>query len=202
MFTETQNLAQRLASTARATDQIFRCSRMPVITRQSVSEHSFHVAFLAVLAAEDLKRAGADFDELKLVKMALLHDVEEGMVGDIVYPTKTHNPEIAKALELTVDGMWDDLLQGTEENEAGTETYDFLRTAEKEECLERFVMKVLDMLEFVLVQKREIVMGNRANVKQFKQGCGVVNGMLGRLRSEGFKMESITSIFIEASSDA
>jgi 5'-deoxynucleotidase YfbR-like HD superfamily hydrolase len=175
---------------------------MPVIQRQSVAEHGFHVAFLAVLAAEDLRRAGVEFDELKLVKMALLHDVEEGMVGDIVYPTKTNNPEIAQALHNTVNRMWAELTVGTSMDDPGFETFVFLSTAEHEDCLERSVMKLLDMLEFILVQKREIVMGNRSNVAQFKQGCGVVNGLLAKFRSSGLKMESITDIFAEASADA
>lgn len=47
---------------------------------ESVAEHSFGLAFLALVI--DLPEA---VDRLKLVKMAILHDVGEAIIGDCVY---------------------------------------------------------------------------------------------------------------------
>ena len=47
---------------------------------ESVAEHSFGLAFLTLVI--DLPK---DVDRLKLVKMAILHDVGEAIIGDCVY---------------------------------------------------------------------------------------------------------------------
>ena len=46
---------------------------------ESVADHSYRTAVLAMIFA---KRIGAD--ELKLIKMALLHDVADSVTGDII----------------------------------------------------------------------------------------------------------------------
>lgn len=46
---------------------------------ESVAEHSYRVAFLAMLLAEKF-----ELDSLKLVKMALVHDIGETVTGDVV----------------------------------------------------------------------------------------------------------------------
>ena len=45
---------------------------------ESVAEHSWRVAMLALLFAKDL-----NLDALKLVKMALIHDLGEVVIGDV-----------------------------------------------------------------------------------------------------------------------
>jgi len=46
---------------------------------ESVAEHTFRVCFLVLILAEELK-----IDEHKLLKMALVHDLEEAVTGDPV----------------------------------------------------------------------------------------------------------------------
>ena len=45
---------------------------------ESVADHSWRVAILALILAPQLK-----VDQLKLVKMALIHDLGEALIGDI-----------------------------------------------------------------------------------------------------------------------
>jgi putative hydrolase of HD superfamily len=45
---------------------------------ESVAEHSWRVAMLALFFAKDL-----ELDELKLVKMSLIHDLGEVIIGDV-----------------------------------------------------------------------------------------------------------------------
>lgn len=46
---------------------------------ESVADHSFRVAILALFLAKDL-----GLDESKVVKMAVIHDMAEAVIGDIV----------------------------------------------------------------------------------------------------------------------
>jgi len=45
---------------------------------ESVAEHTFRVAFLSLLLSSN-----QDIDQLKLIKMALVHDLGEAVIGDI-----------------------------------------------------------------------------------------------------------------------
>jgi putative hydrolase of HD superfamily len=65
---------------------------------ESVAEHSLRVALLAMLLS-DLKGKRAD----KLVRMALVHDLEEAVTGDIVTFHKTKEKQ--KALERSRKGI-------------------------------------------------------------------------------------------------
>ncbi len=53
--------------------------RHKVPTPESVAEHSYRVAILAMALARD-----AHVDELKAIKMALVHDLAEVEVGDVI----------------------------------------------------------------------------------------------------------------------
>jgi putative hydrolase of HD superfamily len=50
---------------------------------ESVAAHSFGVALLALLLAEQRRAAGEDLDVLAVVRMALLHDLPESGTGDL-----------------------------------------------------------------------------------------------------------------------
>ncbi|HWA52340.1 MAG TPA: HD domain-containing protein [Patescibacteria group bacterium] len=47
---------------------------------ESVSDHSYRVAVIAMLVAPLL-----DLDQAKLIKMALLHDLGEAVIGDVIW---------------------------------------------------------------------------------------------------------------------
>ena len=51
-----------------------------VINAESVAEHSYRVAFLSILLAERF-----NVNPLKVVKMALIHDIGEAVTGDVVW---------------------------------------------------------------------------------------------------------------------
>ena len=50
---------------------------------ESVADHSYGVALLALLLAEERRAAGEDIDVLGVVRMALLHDLPESETGDL-----------------------------------------------------------------------------------------------------------------------
>ena len=55
---------------------------------ENVAEHSFEVALTAYLVSKALLRKGYRVDTKKVIVMALLHDLEEAITGDIVKPVK------------------------------------------------------------------------------------------------------------------
>ncbi len=60
---------------------------------ESVADHSFGVAFVALMLGEMLEHP---LDKTKLLTIALLHDLPESVIGDLATPAKVHFPPGAK----------------------------------------------------------------------------------------------------------
>ncbi len=90
---------------------ILKCNELKTIPRmgwrvrgvrdgESVAEHSFAVAVISMLLAS---RMGIDIDVERLLKIALIHDLPEHMLGDIHAPaTRLLGQEVKEAAELRI----------------------------------------------------------------------------------------------------
>lgn len=65
-----------------------------VAEAESVADHTFGVAFIALTLAE---LVGQPLDEAKLLTIALLHDLPEAVLGDIPTPATRYFPPGAKS---------------------------------------------------------------------------------------------------------
>ena len=61
---------------------------VPPSDSETVSSHSFEVAFLSMLLADRLMSIGVNVDVSKVLRSALLHDLAESVIGDIVRAVK------------------------------------------------------------------------------------------------------------------
>jgi len=78
--------------------QLKRTPRTGWVTRgvpdaESVADHSFGVAFIALLLGEMTQQP---LDKAKLLTIALLHDLPESVIGDLATPITVHFPPGAK----------------------------------------------------------------------------------------------------------
>jgi putative hydrolase of HD superfamily len=64
-----------------------------LVDAESVSDHAFGVAFIALVLAEMMEQS---IDVAKLLTIALLHDLPEAVVGDIPSPALSYFPPNAK----------------------------------------------------------------------------------------------------------
>jgi len=63
---------------------------------ESIADHSFGVALVALLLTDALREGGQAVDGERVLRMALVHDAPEARTGDMPLPSKT--AEAAKAL--------------------------------------------------------------------------------------------------------
>ncbi len=75
---------------------------VPNSVAETVAAHTFEVMLISMYLADGLRGECADIDVEKVMKMSLLHDVPEVMVGDVVKLVKARAPELFTKIELEV----------------------------------------------------------------------------------------------------
>ena len=113
---------------------------------ESVAEHSFRTAVLAMALGDALRRRGVRLDMEKLLRMALLHELPEARIGDIPFPAFQFLPEEVKeeaerrAMEAMVEGL----------GEIGEEYLKLWEEFEERGSLEAKVARAADKLELMI----------------------------------------------------
>jgi 5'-deoxynucleotidase YfbR-like HD superfamily hydrolase len=64
--------------------QVFRNTITDFARKESTAEHSWSVAMIVLVLLSELKKEFPQFDELKTLKLALIHDIVEIYAGDII----------------------------------------------------------------------------------------------------------------------
>jgi len=82
----------------RALAHVTRFNNRPQHFEESVAEHSFYVAYFALIICNFLEKKKIQIDTKKVLQMALIHDAEEGFSGDILTPLKHFNKKVHKAI--------------------------------------------------------------------------------------------------------
>ena len=71
--------------------------------KESVAEHSWRLALMAMLCAEEYPH----LDMNKVIRMCIVHDLGEAVTGDVpsFYKTKDHEAEESRAIETLLEGL-------------------------------------------------------------------------------------------------
>ena len=127
---------------------------------ENVADHSFQVALLThALCTIGRELFGSDVDTGKAVILALFHDAEEVITGDIPSPVKHHNPGMLRSVREIESLAANELLSMVPE--ALVAAYRPLITAsERDPELMRWV-KAADALDAYLKCEIEYAAGNR-----------------------------------------
>ncbi len=135
---------------------ILRFNNTPRIASENVAEHSYYVAFLSMLIGDYLESRGVEIDKLKLLQMALLHDIEEAVSGDILAPIKQGafrkvlDKENIRNIAMLTGGL-----------ESGKKYSKLWREVVDEKTLEAKIIKLVDRMSCIIYCIREIHLGNK-----------------------------------------
>jgi 5'-deoxynucleotidase len=127
---------------------------------ENVAEHTFHVAVLThALCTIGRDVFGKDVDTGKAVILALFHDAEEVITGDIATPVKHHNPDILHSMR-QVEALAAQRLLGMVPEPLRATYLPLIGAAERDADLMRWV-KAADKLDAYLKCAMELAVGNR-----------------------------------------
>jgi 5'-deoxynucleotidase YfbR-like HD superfamily hydrolase len=126
---------------------------------ESVADHSFRTAFIAMILGDMLK-----VDKLKLVKMALIHDLAEVLAGDITPHDGMPMEEKLKREEASIVELLNDLPNGDE-------YIGLWKEYEEQESREAVVLKNIDIFERALQAAEYHDMFPDKNLSEFIPDC-------------------------------
>ena len=95
----------------RSAAHVKRYHTTPMFTQESVAEHSHFVAMITRIICHALAEADHAVDTLRAVDLALIHDYEEVISGDIISPFKHSDPELLEMLDKLTDKTIDEVFE-------------------------------------------------------------------------------------------
>ncbi len=114
---------------------------------ESIADHSFGVAVTAMLLADEIKTRGIEVDVEQVLRMAVMHDWAEALVGDL--PRTAANYFGAEARANAEKQAFADMTKTL--SETVKEKYFALNKAyEKRECLESRIVKSADIIDLLV----------------------------------------------------
>ena len=171
----------------RKLDKVIRFSAQMRIKDESVSEHSFHVALYSMILADlEEKIFKNKINKEKILKTAILHDLEECLTGDIIYDFKHTNESLTREIKRMSQKFFENLMKNFPEKIA-KEYVLFWRTSKDKNKIEGKIIEAADKLEGLIYALNEFLLGNKAFkpiIETYKK------------QSKGLKLKSLNLIFI------
>lgn len=138
---------------------IKRYHTTPMFAQESVAEHSHYVAMIARLIAYTLEQVGRPIDTLRAVDLAMIHDYEETISGDIISTFKHSDPELLDLLERLTDRAIDEVFSSLPSELA--RYYIELWRQHSAGSIEGQVVSVADKLASLSFAHEQLRMGNQ-----------------------------------------
>jgi putative hydrolase of HD superfamily len=142
-------------------DRVIRFSAHTRIKDESVAEHSFHMSLYAMILADlEEKFFKNKVDKEKLLKSALLHDLEECRTGDIIYGFKHTDKALTRKIKKISREFLEDLMKNLPEK-ISKEYINLWQTAKNKNSLEGKILDAADKLEGLIYALNELSLGNK-----------------------------------------
>jgi 5'-deoxynucleotidase YfbR-like HD superfamily hydrolase len=142
---------------------VFRFARLRLANHYSVSEHSYRVAILAMLIADDYNANadhGGDYVNVgEVLRKALLHDMEEATIGDIPAPVKRNYPDFNKSYNFAAHSIMSDVCAETD-----TDYFPFWQHAK--DGISGRIVGIADKLESLYATASELERSNYREIQE------------------------------------
>jgi 5'-deoxynucleotidase YfbR-like HD superfamily hydrolase len=144
---------------------IIRYNTKSTIRKQTVMEHSGAVALIAMTFSDYFNRTGIKNDTERVMRIAILHDADEVVSGDIPHDAKYNQGKLSDELRAALDKLTDytlDRMFHMMNNDHMYEKYRGLIKEEKErKTVESRIAKLADIAEAIIYCRNEEKIGNK-----------------------------------------
>ena len=144
----------------RRLDTIVRFGTHIRLKDESISEHSFHTALYAMILADLEKQFGNKVNVERLLRTALVHDMEECLTGDIIYGFKHIHPSLTKQIKKISSQFLEELMENLP-SKISKQYMELWKNAKSNE-LEGKIIDGADKLEGLIYSLNELSLGNKA----------------------------------------
>ena len=132
---------------------LVRYQTAPRVSSETVAEHSYYVTAYVLKLADYY-----DFDILKALKMAVLHDFAEAYISDVPHPVKDKFPEISNILEKAEYDINKEYIS----EKFAEDMMEFNECSSPEGC----IVSLADILSVISYSVYEIGLGNSKYMRQ------------------------------------
>src|SRR5438093_5512755 len=143
----------------RSAAHIKRYHTTPMFAQESVAEHSHFVAMITRIICYALQEAGQSVDVLRAVDLAMIHDYEEAISGDIISTFKHSEPELTDLLQRLTDKAIDQVFETLPEDLGAY--YTDLWRRHNAGSVEGQIVTVADKLAGLAFTHEQLRMGNQ-----------------------------------------
>lgn len=128
---------------------INRYSNSKLVRDESVMEHTGSVALMCLAIGSQIPEVNMQ----KLLTRAIIHDIEESTIGDIITPTKYNNSKIYDAIEELAE-----IEAGVTLNRIGLGNLTSEWVNQKDESLEGRILRLCDLFSVIMKINEEVVL--------------------------------------------
>jgi len=130
--------------------------------QETVAEHSFYVSLYCYFISMHLKSLGFRIDLGDVLTRALIHDLDEGLTGDVPRPFKYVNKTLPAELRAGAATAMEKILETIYGSDKAARAEIYMRWAHgKEDGLEGAVLAFADYLAALAYVWREVATGNQ-----------------------------------------
>ncbi len=151
---------------------IKRYHTTPMFTQESVAEHTHFVAMITRILCQVLGEAGQPVDVLRAVDLAMVHDYEEAISGDIISTFKHSDAEFIGLLHRLTDKAIDQVFEKLPEGLA--RYYAELWRQHGMGGIEGEIVTVADKLAGLAFAQEQVRMGNQFMEPVYRRFVGIV----------------------------
>lgn len=151
---------KKFLETERNLDRVVRFSATTRIKDESVSEHSFHTALYAMILADLEEELGNKIDKEKVLRTALLHDLEESLTGDVIYSLKYSQKNLTREIKKIGEILLKRVLNTLPEK-ISQKYLKLWISAKDKSTLEGRIIDAADKLEGLVYTMNELSLGNK-----------------------------------------
>lgn len=142
-------------------DRVIRFSAKMRLKDESVAEHSFHTALYAMILADlEEKVFKNKVNKEKILKTALLHDVEECLTGDIIYSFKHTDESLTEEIKRISQKFLENLMDNLPK-EIAREYIALWQKSKDGGRIEGKIIEAADKLEGLIYASNEFSLGNK-----------------------------------------